>query len=135
VAAHKQEITEVAKQTSRLLLPSGKNLLPAGSSLASASGSRILEKAPVLRDRPILHGESYSFLFRHSLCVRLSSMRKVMCLYLDDSGTRNPVSWNVLHVVNNNRLFAPSRHENLHRIVVIAVGALVQRALNALPEK
>jgi hypothetical protein len=38
----------------------------------------------------------------------------------------------VLGVVNNNGLFAPGRHEDLDRFVVIAVGALVERALNAV---
>jgi hypothetical protein len=46
---------------------------------------------------------------------------------------RSPdVWWTVLDVVNNNWLFAPSWHEDLHGFVVIAVGALVERALDAL---
>ena len=36
----------------------------------------------------------------------------------------------VLDVVNDDRLFAPGRHEDLDGFVVIAVGALVERALN-----
>jgi hypothetical protein len=34
-------------------------------------------------------------------------------------------------VVNHDRLFAPSWHEDFHSSVVIALGPLVQRALNA----
>ena len=42
----------------------------------------------------------------------------------------------MLSVVNNNRLLGTSRHENFHRFVVIAVGALVERARRAsLPSK
>ena len=37
----------------------------------------------------------------------------------------------MLGVVNNNRLLRTSRHEDLHRLIVIAVGALVERTLNA----
>ena len=37
----------------------------------------------------------------------------------------------VLGVVNDHRLFAPGRHEDFDGIVVIAVGALVERALDA----
>ena len=42
------------------------------------------------------------------------------------------VCWNVLHIVNNNWLFAPGRHENFCCFVVIAKAALVERALDAL---
>ena len=42
------------------------------------------------------------------------------------------VWWAMLGVVNNDRLFAPGWHEDFHCSVVIAVGALVQRALDAL---
>ncbi len=51
---------------------------------------------------------------------------------LQPNKCRTDVSWNVLHVVNNNGLFAPSWHENFDSFVVIAVGSFVQRALNAL---
>jgi hypothetical protein len=46
------------------------------------------------------------------------------------------IGWNVLGVVNNNRLFAPGRHENFHSRIVIAVGPFVQRSLDtsAAPE-
>jgi hypothetical protein len=37
----------------------------------------------------------------------------------------------VLFVVNDDRLFAPGRHEDLDGRIVIAVGALVERTLNA----
>ena len=37
----------------------------------------------------------------------------------------------MLGVVNNNRLLRSSRHEDLDSIIVIAVGALVERALDA----
>ena len=37
----------------------------------------------------------------------------------------------VLDVVNDNWLFAPGRHEDLDRVVTVAVGALVERALDA----
>jgi hypothetical protein len=39
----------------------------------------------------------------------------------------------MLDVVHDDRLFAPSWHEDLDGIVVIAVGALVERALDASP--
>jgi hypothetical protein len=42
------------------------------------------------------------------------------------------VRMTVLDVVNNNWLFAPGRHEDLDRVVTVAVRALVQRALDAL---
>jgi hypothetical protein len=38
----------------------------------------------------------------------------------------------VLGVVNDHRLFGTSRHEDLDRVVTVAVGALVERALDAL---
>jgi hypothetical protein len=41
------------------------------------------------------------------------------------------VRWTMLDVVNNNRLLGSSRHENFDGLVVIAVGALVERALDA----
>jgi hypothetical protein len=37
----------------------------------------------------------------------------------------------MLRVVNDNWLFAPSWHENFDSFIVIAVGALVERALYA----
>ena len=36
----------------------------------------------------------------------------------------------VLNVVHDDRLFAPGRHEDLDRFVVIPIGALIERALN-----
>ena len=39
----------------------------------------------------------------------------------------------MLDVMNNNGLFASSWHENFDGFIVIAVGTLVERALNALP--
>ncbi len=47
-----------------------------------------------------------------------------------DEGSSN-VSWNMFGVVNDHRLFAPSWHEDLDSIIVIAVSALIERALNA----
>ena len=41
------------------------------------------------------------------------------------------IGWTMLGVMDDDSLFAPSRHEDLHGIIVIAVGALVERALNA----
>ena len=38
----------------------------------------------------------------------------------------------MLSVVNDHRLFAPGRHENFDRVVTVAVGTLVEGALNAL---
>ena len=38
----------------------------------------------------------------------------------------------MLDVVHNDRLLGAGWHENFHSVIVIAVGALVQRALNAL---
>ena len=37
----------------------------------------------------------------------------------------------IVGVVNDDRLFAPGWHEDFHSSVVIAVGALVERALDA----
>jgi hypothetical protein len=37
----------------------------------------------------------------------------------------------MLGVVHDDRLFAPSRHEDLNGVIVIAIGALVERALSA----
>ena len=37
----------------------------------------------------------------------------------------------MLDVVHDNGLFAPGRHEDLDRVVTVAVGALVERSLNA----
>ena len=42
-----------------------------------------------------------------------------------------PNKRNVFGVVDNDRLFSFSRHEDLDGIIVIAVGALIERALNA----
>ena len=42
------------------------------------------------------------------------------------------VRMTVLGVVNNNWLFAPSWHEDLDSVIVIAVGALIERTLNAV---
>jgi hypothetical protein len=42
------------------------------------------------------------------------------------------ISWNVFLVVDDDRLFAPSRHEDFDGIVVIAEATLVERTLNAL---
>ena len=36
----------------------------------------------------------------------------------------------VLNVMHDNWLFAPGRHEDLDRLVVIPIGALIERALN-----
>ena len=41
------------------------------------------------------------------------------------------IRWTVLDVVHDDRLFAPSWHKNFRCFVVIAVGALIERALNA----
>ena len=40
------------------------------------------------------------------------------------------VRWRVLGVMHDDRLFAPSWQEDLDRVVTIAVGALVERALD-----
>jgi hypothetical protein len=42
------------------------------------------------------------------------------------------IRWAVLGAVNNNWLFAPGRRKDLDGFIVIAVGALIERTLNAV---
>jgi hypothetical protein len=41
------------------------------------------------------------------------------------------IGWTMLDVVHDHWLFVPSRHEDFDSIIAIAVGALVERTLNA----
>jgi hypothetical protein len=52
---------------------------------------------------------------------------------LQPNKCRTNIGRTMLGVVHDDRLFGTSRHEDLDGIVVIAVGALVERALDASP--
>jgi hypothetical protein len=50
---------------------------------------------------------------------------------LQPNKRRTNIRWAMLDVMHDDGLFAPSWHENFHSVIVIAVGALIERALNA----
>jgi hypothetical protein len=65
-------------------------------------------------------------------CSTFWTSRQCSGSVLQPNKRSSNISWNVFLVVDDDRLFAPSRHEDFDGIVVIAEATLVERTLNAL---